>query len=161
MTCRIIASILVFLGMNTVAQETLLVEKIGTSCKYYYHLGDKIKLRTNARDSLIRGKLTVINDSIISVSPELYPIPVHDIGSVYKQYGFPRRLGIKLGEAGIVFFVVITINNLINKKQVFPTYTYIITGSCFAAGLISISLKQRRCKIGERWKLKILDFTVK
>ncbi len=160
MKYSIIASILVFLFTSICAQKKLLVEKIGTSRKYYYHLDDKIKLRTITNDSLVKGKLTSIDDSAISVSMGLKDIPVHDIGSVYKQYGFPRRLGIKLGEAGILYFVIISINNLINKEQVFTPYTYIITGSCFAAGFITFSLKQHRCKIGDRWKLKILDFTV-
>jgi hypothetical protein len=161
MAVRLISSILVFLCTSTFAQKTLLVEKIGTSRKYYYHMDDKIKLRTITNDSLIKGKLTSIDDSAISVSTGLKAIPVSDIGLVYKQYGFPRRLGIKLGEAGMVYFLIITFNNLINKEQVFTPYTYIITGSCFAGGLISYSLKQHRCKIGDRWKLKILDFTVK
>jgi hypothetical protein len=161
MIYRLFTSVLVFLCINTFAQKTLLVEKIGTSRKYYYHLDDKIKLRTKSKNLLIKGNLTTINDSTIFVSTGLKAIPVHDIGSVYKQYGFPRRLGIKLGEAGIVFFIVLTINNLINKKQVFPPYTYIITGSCFAGGLISFSLRQHRCEIGDQWKLKILDLNVK
>lgn len=157
----IIVSIIVFLCIYSYAQKMLLVEKIGTSRKYYYHVEDKIKLRTITNAYLIKGKLTTITDSVISISAGSHSIPVHDIASIYKQYGFPWRLGIKLGEAAIVYLLFITFNNLINKEQVFTPYTFIISGSCIAGSLISFTLSQHRCKIGDRWKLKILDFTLK
>jgi len=157
----LITSFFVFLCNITIAQKTLLVEKIGTSRKYYYHLDDKIKLRTKSNNILISGRLWGIYDTVISISGGYFSIPVHDIESVYKQYAFPRKLGIKLDEAAIVFFLIITFNNLINKEQVFKPYTFIISGSCLVGSLICFSLDQHRCKIGDRWKLKILDFTVR
>lgn len=161
MTYRIIASILVFLCINTLAQKTILLEKIGTSRKYYYHVDDKIKLRTKPENVLIRGRLWSISDSVISISGGLHSILVHNIGSIYKQYGFPHRLTIGFAQGAVYYFLVLSFNGLINKEQVFKPYTFIITGSCIAGSLISFSLSESRFKIGNRWKLKILDFTVK
>jgi len=161
MKYSIIASILVFFCTCTFAQKTLLVEKIGTSRKYYYHLDNKIKLRTITKDTVIEGRLTMITDSAISVSTALKAIPLSDIASVYKQYGFPRRFGIKLCYASAMFFGILTINNLLNHSRVFPPYTFIISGVCLAGGLISLSFSEQNCKIGNRWKLKLLDIPVR
>jgi hypothetical protein len=157
----LISIILIFLCQVIFAQNTLLVEKIGTSRKYYYHLDDKIKLRTISKDSMIFGKLTTFEDSAIYVSMGVKPIPLSDVASVYKQNGFPRRFGKNLCIASAMFFGILTINNLLNHRQVFPPYTFIISGACLAGGLISLSFAESNCKIGNRWKLKILEIPVR
>lgn len=161
MKYSVIALILLFLFTSSVAQKTLLLEKIGTSRKYYYHLDDKIMLKTSKLPFRMKGRLSSIDDSIISIYSGVYSIKVHDIAILYRDYGFPRRLAVGLGEAGVVYFLIISFNNLINKEQVFTPYTYLITGSCIAGSLVSFSLVRHHFQIGYRWKLKILDFTLK
>ena len=143
------------------AQKTLMVEKIGTARKYFYHTGDRLKLRVSKQDTLLVGKLWSIRDSSISVS-ELRPFDVrlNDIGSVYKRFSFPNRFGkyLAVGSAGI--FSIIVINHLINNEQVFTPDLFIISGSVLGGGLISLSLSQKRCKIGLHWKVKVLDIQV-
>ena len=76
------------------AQKTLMVEKLGTSRRYFYHTGDYLKLRVSKQDTLLKGKLWSIRDSSISVA-ELRPFDVRlgDIGSVYKQFYYPKKFG--------------------------------------------------------------------
>jgi hypothetical protein len=155
-----ICLILIFAGLFSFSQNTLLLEKIGTSRKFYYHLDDRIKLTTKENHRIFDA-LTNITDSVISVSNKDFEIPVHDIASVYPQFGFPRRLGKNLCLAGGVFLVIITFNNIINNQQVFPSYGFIVSGACLAGGLVSLSLAQQKCKIGYRWKLKVLDSTLR
>ena len=139
-------------------QKTMMVEKIGTSRKYYYHIGDYLKLRVSAQDTILKGKLWEIQDSSIAVS-ELRPFDVRlcSIGSVYKQFAFPKKLGTYLGFFSAGLFVIIVANHLINKEQVFTPDLFIISGSVLGGSLISFSLSQKRCKIGHRWKVKVLN----
>ena len=143
------------------SQKTLMVEKVGTSRKYFYHTGDYLKLRVSKQDTMLKGKLWSVGDSVISVS-ELRPFDVRlgDINSVYKRFAFPRKLSKYLfyGSAGI--FVIIAINHLINNEQVFTQDMFIISGSLAGAGLLSLSLSEKRCRTDKRWKVKVLDMVV-
>lgn len=143
------------------SQKTLLIEKIGTSGKYYYHQGDYLKLRVSKKDTLLIGKLWTIRDSMISIgSFRSVDVRLNAIGSVYKRYYFPKKLGSYLayGSAGI--FAIIVINHLINHEQVFTPDLFIISGAMLGGSLISFSLSQKRCKIGSRWKIKVLDIEI-
>jgi hypothetical protein len=153
--------VLFFVSGCLSAQKTLMVEKSGTSRKYFYHTGDFMKLRVSAQDTLLRGKLWYIHDSLISVS-ELRPFDVRitDIGSVYKQFSFPKKFGKYMIIASGALFTIIGINHLINNEQVFTPDMFIITGSMLGAGLISLSLGEKRCNTGKRWKIKVLDISV-
>jgi hypothetical protein len=158
-----IPAILIFCiaAVTCISQNTLMVENVGTSRKYFYHTGDYIKLRVSKQDTLLAGKLWSIRDSVISVS-ELRPFDVHisDIGSVYKRFAFPRKLGKKLIYGGVGIFAIIVANHLINNEQVFTPDLFIISGSAIAGGLISLSLSQKRCRTGRGWKIKVLDIVV-
>jgi hypothetical protein len=140
------------------AQKTMMVEKIGTSRKYFYHTDDYLKIRILKQDTLLRGKLSSIQDSLITIS-ELRPLDVRlgDINSVYKQFAFPRKFGKYVCVAGAGIFAIIAFNHLINNEQVFTRDMYILSGSMIGAGLISISLSEKKCRTYKRWKVKVLD----
>ena len=156
---RIIALILLALCQCTCAQNTLVLEKIGSPRRFYYHSGDYIKLRTKSGNLLIRDRIFGIGDSALSVPSVRSAIHLHDIESLYRVYQFPRKLAINLGGAAVMYFLVISFDNLINKDRVLTPYTYIISGACIAGGLISFSLSQYRYPIGLHWKLKVLDYS--
>ena len=142
----------------SIAQKTLLVEKTGKSAKYYYHVGDKIKLTTQSNKTVYKGVISEIRDSSITISSiSSDVISINDITCVYKQFPHVRKLGIRLGEFGVVIFLVMVANNLITNSQVFTQYVFIVSGSFLGAGLISFALSERACKMGVRWKVKVLD----
>ena len=62
--------------------------------------------------------------------------------------------------AGVAYFTVISFNHLINNEIVFTKDVFIVPTALFGAGLISVSLSQKRCKIGDRWKLKVLEIRI-
>ncbi|MCX6306005.1 MAG: hypothetical protein NT040_13670 [Bacteroidetes bacterium] len=144
------------------AQKTMLVEKIGGSQRYYYHTGDYLKLRVSKQDTLLKGRLWSIHDSVISVE-ELRPFDVRlgDIGSVYKQFAFPNKFGRYIMIGGGVIFGIIGINHLLNNEPLFSPDMLIISGSMVGAGLISLSLSQKRCRTDHGWKVKVLNIKVK
>jgi hypothetical protein len=153
--------VLICFCSSSIAQKTLLVEKIGRSAKYYYHVGDKIKLQTLNQKTIIKGVLSEIRDSSITISSiSVDFVSIKDIACVYKQFPYVRKLGKKLSEFGGVIFLVMVANNLITNSQVFTQYVFIVSGSFLGAGLISLALSERPCKIGSRWKVKILDGTL-
>ena len=143
------------------AQRTLLVEKLGTSRRYFYHTGDYLKLRVSKQDTLLKGKLWYIHDSSISVA-ELRPFDVRlgDIGSVYKRFAFPRKFGKIVGYGSAGIFVIIAINHLVNNEQVFTPDMFIISGAMLGASLISLSLSEKRCRTDKGWKIKVLDVNI-
>jgi hypothetical protein len=150
--------LLISFFISSVAQKTLLVEKIGRSGKYYYHVGDKIKLQTFGNKTVYKGMLSEIRDSSITISSISSDfVSIKDIACVYKQFPHVRKLGVRLGEFGGVIFLVMVANNLITNSQVFSQYVFIVSGSFLGAGLISLAFSERPCKIGTRWKVKILD----
>jgi hypothetical protein len=143
------------------AQKTLMVEKIGTTRKYFYHAGDYLKLRVTTKDTLLKGKLWSIHDSLISVS-ELRPFDVRlkDIGSVYKTFAFPRKFARNVSIASGAIFVIIAFNHLINNEQVFTPDMFILSGSLLGVSLISWSLSEKRCNTSKGWKVKVLNINV-
>jgi hypothetical protein len=150
--------VIYFIAVHVNAQRTLLIEKIGGSKKYFYHAGDYMKLRVSKQDTLLKGKLWSIRDSTISIA-ELRPfdVRIRDIGSVYKQFAFPKKFGRYMGIAGVSIFAIMAFNHLINNEQVFTTDMYIISGSLLGVGIISFSLKEKRCRTDRGWKIKVLD----
>jgi hypothetical protein len=154
----IILIVIFLVTASGLAQKTLMVEKVGSSRRFFYHTGDYMKLRVSIKDTLLKGKLWTIGDSVISVQ-ELRPFDVRlgDIGSVYKQFSFPRKIAkyMAWGSAGI--FAIITIDHLLYHEQVFTQDMFIIAGSLLSVSLISFSLKEKRCNTGKGWKVKVLD----
>lgn len=143
------------------AQKTLLVEKIGTSRKYFYHAEDYLKLRVSKQDTLLKGKLWSIRDSVISVAElRLFDVRLSEISSVYKRFAFPKKFARYMGYGSAAFFGIIVINHLLNNEQVFTPDLFIISGSILGAGLISLSLSEKRCKTDKGWKIKVLDINL-
>jgi hypothetical protein len=141
---------------TAVCQKTLVVERIGTGRKYGFNTGDFLKLRTKSKHDLLRSFIWDLTDSTITIG-QSHTVRLDDVAVVYKEFGFPKRLGRNLLFAGGLFFAATTINNLIAKNQVFTESNLIITGSILAAGAISIILSEKAIRIGLHWKLKVLD----
>jgi hypothetical protein len=143
------------------AQKTLLLEKIGTNRKFYYHAGDKIELRTLQKDSLFKVHLWDITDSTVTLlSMRPYTIPLRDIKYVYKEFRFPRKLAVNLAIFGGLMVGIISVNHLINNESLANKDVLIVPAICFGGSIISFSLSKQRFRIGTRWKFKVLDMPV-
>ena len=150
--------LLLIFSISAIGQKTLLVEKIGKASKYYYHIGDNIKLKMFSNKNTVKGEITDIRDSSITISSiNSVAIDLKEIQCVVKQFEFTRKFGIRSSEFGVVIFLVMVTNNLLNKSQVFTPYVFIVSSSFFGGGIILLMLSEKRCNFGDRWKLKILD----
>jgi hypothetical protein len=141
------------------AQKTMVVEKIGTSTRYGFRLGDDLKIETKAQKQIVKSYLWALTDTSVTIGPHTI-IPVSDIGAVYKSYHFPRLMTKFLFIAGAGYLVLDVFNNMINKQKVINPQTLVISGCLIAASLAIIPLHQKKCRIGIRWKLKIMDINL-
>jgi hypothetical protein len=141
------------------AQKTLVLEKIGTSNRYAFHLGDDVKIRTIKENRIVKSFLWNLTDSTLTIGPRTI-VPLSDVGAVYKNYHFPRLMSRFIFIAGAGYFILDSFNNLINNEQVFVPRTMIISGSLMAVSVAIIPLWQKKFKIGLRWKLKIMDINL-
>ncbi|MBM3435949.1 MAG: hypothetical protein FJY07_07030 [Bacteroidetes bacterium] len=142
------------------SQNLLILERPGTIKNYKYELNDPVKLKTIVNDSLISGKLTMIDDSTIIIN-QITPVRLSDIGKVYRtRWGFTFLQGLFI-TAGVPYLLISTINGIINNDNpLVPKETLIISGSLIAAGAMITPLTGRKFKTdNKRWRMRILDFT--
>jgi hypothetical protein len=158
----ILLILLIFSCEQIYAQKTLLLEKIGTRKKFYYHDEDKIKLRTIKPDTVFAGHIWGITEKNITLQTYVsVSVQLDNIGYIYRQYSFAKKFGTYLCIGSAVFFGVIAADHLLNNEQVFTPDMAYLTLPFLGAGIISLSLSQERFKIGPRWKIKILDFSIR
>jgi hypothetical protein len=138
------------------AQKTLLIEKVGTSSRYAYHLGDDIKVRTVKDKLILKSYLWHLTDTTLTIGPRT-TIPVTDIDAFYRDHHFPKLMSRFFFIAGAGYLLIDSFNNLINNEQVFESQTLIISASLIGISLALIPAHQTKHKIGVRWKVKILD----
>jgi len=141
-------------------QKTLLLEKMGTLKRYFFDLGDVIKIRTKSQNHTLKNYLWNIDDSTITIGPR-NKVNLSDISAVYKNYHFPSLIARFIFIAGAGYFVLDSFNNLINREQVFVPRTMIISASLICVSAVIFPFHQQKIKPGLRWKLKIMDVPIR
>lgn len=144
---------------GTFAQKTLVVEKIGTSTRYAFHLGDKVKIQTKQKNLIVKSFLANITDTSLTIGNHT-TVPLSDISAVYKHFHFQTYMTHALFLIGAGYFILDSFNNLINKEQVFVPQTMIISAAFIGLSAAIIPLGQKKCRIGIRWKVKVMDINL-
>jgi len=147
--------VLVFLFDGVIGQNILLLEKIGTTKKFSYQVGDYINIKTKAKHLRLKNFLWSVEDSSIMIGTN-YTVRFNDIKSVKRDIYFPKLLSKITLVAGAGYIILDVVNNLINGQQVFNPTTLIIGGSLVGVGLVMIPLSQHNINIGFKWKLKVI-----
>lgn len=159
---RLIILFFILIGMpfDHFGQKKMLVEKVGSNQKFYFAKGDRLKIRLTSPDTVLVGKIIQVNDSDLVLSGlRDQIIPLRTIKSVYKEYRFLKKFSrASLVFGGVIFGVIVT-NHLLNNEQVFTQDLFIISGAFLGASIITAILAEKQCKIGTKWKIKILDYT--
>ncbi len=146
--------------LSASSQNLFLIERPGTVKNVKFHEGDDIhvSVKNYAPASDIKGSLTQIGDSSIVID-DMYLIPIKDITAVYVERFWIKLAIPVLFIAGIGYGVLEIFNNAINKDSPLLTKeTAIISSSLVAGGLALIPLKDRKIKVGEKWRVKSLVF---
>jgi hypothetical protein len=159
MKILILTGVLLALSLVAFSQRTLVLEKIGTSRRYAFHLGDDLKVQTIKEKTIHKSYLWNLTDSTMTIGPRTV-VPLSDVAAVYKDHHFPKLISKFLLIMGGGYIVLDAFNNLINNKQVFVPQTWYIGGGIMLAGVAIIPFWQTKHKIGIRWKLKIMEINL-
>ena len=139
------------------AQPNLVISKPGKTRHFYYQPGDKIEFRDQAgkRHS---GVILILNDSAFALARS--PLqPISTIRIIYRHRYFFTKTA-ELGVAGVLlYFPISVINRALQKeKPLVGKEQFITHGAVLSATGISLLFLHKKFKIGEPWKLQVLDF---
>jgi len=153
--------LLVLISSHCMSQRILMLEKVGSKRKFFFHSEDKFMLRTIKPDTFLIGHLWDISDNSITLQTYI-PITVKldNIRFVYINHKFAKKFGMYCVIFSGVTFSVISINHLLNNEQVLTPDMAYLTLPFLATGIVSLSLSRERFKLGLKWKLKVLDMPV-
>lgn len=140
----------------TTAQKVLVLEKIGKGRYFSFREGEEIQLCTRIGQFHIKEEITQINDTSIIVLGN-YEIPLDNILYIEKNYKNRKANGIKVMIAGGALVAITSVNNAINQNPVIDPLYLSVGAGLASAGLVWYSLGKRKYRIGDQWKLKVLD----
>jgi hypothetical protein len=155
----VILVLLLIASYGLSAQKTLVLEKIGTRTRFGYHLGDDLKIKVKDYKQNLHNYIWNLTDTSLTIGSKT-TVQLSDISSVYRHYYFPKLMTRILLYAGAGYLVLDSFNNLINKERVFNPQTLIISGSLICVGFAIMPVIQRKCNIGIKWKLKVMDINL-
>jgi hypothetical protein len=163
MRARLILLLTVFLVLicHTVdAQKVLLLQKPGKTKRFLYHSGDKIIIRTGEPEFAVSGEITYIDDSVLTINKS-FTYKLAKINEVYIKRPFLSGSWRMMFTAAGVYFLGSMFNRGINgDKPLIDNTIPIVSGSFFVLGTTSYLLRNKKCKMADGWKLKVLDYDI-
>ncbi len=153
---HLITGILMILMLSATAQKVLVAEKIGRGRYFSFKEGDMIRLKTINEQFYIYEEIVQVDDSSLLVRGN-YRVSLGNISYIEQIYRNRKRNGILLMVAGGALVAITSINNALHNNQVIdPVYLSIGVGLAATGGLW-YSAGKRKYRIGNKWKLKVLD----
>ncbi len=154
--------LLVFTAMFAVpsasAQQYLIVQKSESIKTFKYRTGDQIMFSLTGTEKVFSGELTYIGDSTFAVDDK-FEIHLKAVSTIYRTRYFIRLLSKILLTAGVIYIGVETVNGVINNDSPMISKSTAIASSAMVGAGIGIGLlKTAKLRIGEKYKLKILNF---
>jgi len=157
----IVLTLLSVLVCQTVeAQKVLLLQKPGTTKRFFYESGDKILVRMGDPEFEVSGEITSIDDSTFTVNRN-YTIQLSKVHEVYIKRAFLSASWRTLFVAAGVYFFGSMFNHAINDEEplIDNTVPY-VSGSFVALGTTAYLLRNKHCKMEKGWKLKVMDYNI-
>ncbi len=153
--------LIMLLTSDCLAQNSLMLEKVGRGRKFFFHTEDKFMLRTVRPDTFLSGHIWDIAQKNMVLQTYI-PITVQydNIRYVYRDHKHLKKIGVYFCIFSGVTFGVISINHLLNNEQVFTPDMAYLTLPFLGVGILSISCSRERFKLGYKWKLKVMDMPV-
>lgn len=153
---------LVFTGLSSFAQVTLLLEKPGTIKYYMYQKDDFISIRykTKPEGFLDAGVITEITDSTVKING-INQYRFSDISAVYRERALVRIFSNAAIAAGAGYMGLTVVNGVINsgRPALGPDVVF-VGGSFIFAGVVASAFKHRRFIMGENWRLRTIDLSI-
>lgn len=153
----LLALILFMFFIEGYSQKVIFLEKTGHHRWYKYEKGDNIRFIIRKVGFKMKGDIQEIDDSSVIVSG-IGKIQIAEIETVIRAYKSRKANGIKLIVAGATLAGITCVNNLAHHKPMLDPLYLTISGAIIAGGVIWNQLSERKYRIGEKWKLKVLDY---
>jgi hypothetical protein len=147
------------IAIHVAGQRVLLVEKPGSFKNFKYFEGEDIILRTYPDGDRIEGTIHLMTDSSIIVNYD-NEIQLENIERIIRPLFWIRLLSKSTRIAGAGYFVLDAVNNTINNETIIDEQTVKISAGLVAFSYALVPFQYRRIKIGNPWRLKILDFSM-
>ena len=150
----------VFCFQTIDAQKVLLLQKPGTSKRYFYRTGDKISALIGSPEFKASGEITYIDDSVFTINRN-FTFPIANVNEVIRKRHWFYYSWAKLFAASALYAGGSIINRGIHDEEPMIDYTVpIVSGSLIALGTTSYLLRYKKCKMENNWKLKVLDYDI-
>lgn len=157
---EILSLVLLLLVFQTsFGQRVLLLEKPGKFKNYKYFVGSEISVRTLANGSRVGGTIHEITDSSLLIDFDK-EVLLQDIDMVYKSRWGYSLLSASTRIAGAGYFLLDVVNNAINNELVVEKNTVLISSGLIAFSYVLVPLKTKRMRVGDKWRIKVLDFSI-
>jgi hypothetical protein len=140
------------------AQPNLILTKPGKPHHYFYQVGDKITYKERSTGEKFSGMIISLNDSTLELA-HAPRVKISDISVIYRtRHFFAQAAG-----AGIVILGIYLPISIINRaiKDEHPIVNediLIVNGTMLAISGISLLFVTHKIRIGDPWKLQVLDF---
>lgn len=148
--------LIIFFSGTSDAQKYFILEKTGSHRKMVFKTGGFINLYAANPGRRISGHLSLISDSLIVID-NWKPVKINDIVSVRINSFFSGKLTEFIFKATAGYFVVTTLNHIINHERIIQKTDMIITGSLLTGFGASLLYRSRSVKPGGRWVIKVMD----
>ncbi|MBK7173364.1 MAG: hypothetical protein IPH84_09030 [Bacteroidales bacterium] len=140
------------------SQPNLVLSKPGSTKHYFYQVGDRFSYRDRVSGEKHSGVIIILNDSTV----ELSRAPRINIANIDRIYRTRHFLAQSAG-AGVVvlgiYFPISVINRAIQQQHpIIDDDMLIVNGTMLAVSGVSWVFLIKRLKIGDPWKLQVLDF---
>ena len=148
----------IFILQTTEAQKVLLLQHSGTRNRIFFKVGDKIKFRIGDPEFTVNGRITGIQDSILSIDGS-YLYGIKKITEVIKLQKMAELGSNTAFVASAAYASVSIINHAINsEKPVIDNSILPVSGSLAVLGAISYLFKYKKLKMENGWHFKVLDY---
>ncbi len=153
-----ITGLILILTVTSLAQKILVVEKIGKGRWFSYKEGDNIRLETKKDQFHFISEITLITDSSIILGGYTR-ISLEDILYIEKVYKNRKANGVLLIIAGGLSIGISSFNHMLNNQPVIDPVFLSVGAVISSLGVLWYSQSKRKYNIGNKWKLKVLDYS--
>jgi hypothetical protein len=150
----------VFCFQTVDAQKVLLLQKPGTSKRFFYNVGDKISVQVGTPEFNAKGEITYIDDSVFTLDRN-FTFPIANVKEVIRVRHWFYVSWRTFFAASVLYAGGSMINRGIHDEEPLIDNTVpIVSGSLIAMGTASYFLRYKKCKMEDNWKLKVLDYDI-
>ena len=148
-------------SFTTVAQQFMVLEKMGTKKRFEYYPGQEITFKTDDEDYFTRLGIRGFSDSLILLSDR--SLPFKSITSIniknHKDRTFISRLGPYLMVAGSLLILFDVVNQTVIQGGGYQGSTgiYVSTGALIGVGAAMTFVRSNKKDLKKWWRIRLVE----